>query len=128
VAAIINQVPKEPDMFLVFALWFGLESFGQSRGHGPSDIVLLGYVLSLAVCSARGGGNTRSVILISALFGGTTIMFQLLTGGIPLGLALLVGGVRFSCRVADILRFLCIFYGGREYLRGDLGRKILLIR
>lgn len=55
-------------------------------------------------------------------------MFELLTGGIPVGLALLVGGVPFACRVADILRFLCIFYGGREDLRGDLGRKIPLIR
>lgn len=84
-------------MFFVFGRWFGLETFGQSLGHGPSDIVLLGYAVGLAFASARGGVGTRTLVVSAAAYGGATIIFELLTGGIPLGLALLVGGLPFAC-------------------------------
>lgn len=84
-------------MFFVFGRWFGLEAFGQSLGHGPSDIVVLGYALGLALASARGGVGTRTLVASAAVYGGATIIFELLTGGIPLGLALLIGGLPFAC-------------------------------
>lgn len=87
--------------FLCFARFFGLEAFGQSLGHGPSDLVLLGMALLLAVAGSRGGARPRSLILAAAAFGALTMIFELLTGGVPLGLALLIGGTAFAMREED---------------------------
>jgi hypothetical protein len=84
--------------FLAFARWFGLESYGQSLGHAPSDFVLLGYMLFLTLASLRGGLGRRAAIASAALFGAATMSFEFLTGGIPLGLALIVGGLPFAVR------------------------------
>jgi hypothetical protein len=84
--------------FLAFARWFGLESYGQSLGHAPSDFVLLAYMLFLTLASLRGGLGRRAVIASAALFGAATMAFEFLTGGIPLGLALIVGGLPFAVR------------------------------
>ena len=79
-----------------FARFFGLEMIGQSLAHGPSDLVLIGFVLFLTRCSATGGLSPRKVPMVAAIFGALTIIFEFLTGGIPLGLALLVGGLPFA--------------------------------
>lgn len=83
-------------VFLTFARWFGLESFGQSLSHGPADIVLLVYLLFLAICGVRNGIGSRTAILSAALFGAMTMTFEFLTGGIPLGLAAVIGGLAFA--------------------------------
>jgi hypothetical protein len=84
--------------FLVFSRWFGLESFGQSLAHGPSDLVDIGFLLYLAHQSSRGGMEPSRVAAVAAIFGALTIIFEFLTGGIPLGLALLIGGLPFAIR------------------------------
>jgi hypothetical protein len=83
-------------IFLAFSRWFGLESYGQSLSHGPSDAVVLGYLLVLATGSARGGLAPRCSLLAAACFGALTAIFEFLTGGIPLGLAIIVGGLPFA--------------------------------
>ena len=49
-------------VFAVLARWFGLETFGQSLGHGPSDIVLMSFALFLAAGSFLGGLGTRAIV------------------------------------------------------------------
>lgn len=72
---------------------FGLETFGQSLGHGPSDIVLVGYVV---VASFAADVSERAAVVSAAVFGALTMVFELLTGGLPLGLAVIVGLLSFS--------------------------------
>ncbi len=83
-------------MFLVFSRWFGLETFGQSLGHGPGDLVLLAYLLFLAIMGTTRGLDRRGALLSAAIFGGLTAGFEFLTGGIPLGMAAVVGGMPFA--------------------------------
>jgi hypothetical protein len=68
-----------------FARFFGLETFGQSLSHGPSDLVLIGYVVWLAV------KPRRSLVLGGAVFGALTMIFEFMTGGLPMGLAVVMG-------------------------------------
>ncbi|MDH7637888.1 hypothetical protein [Sphingomonas oryzagri] len=82
--------------FGTLARWFGLESFGQSLGHGPADMVLLAFLLSLYVCRCMGGAAAWVVAPLGALFGLGTIVFEFLTGGIPLGWAVLIGALPFA--------------------------------
>jgi hypothetical protein len=88
-------------VFLAFSRWFGLESYGQSLSHAPSDAVILAYLLFLAAGSARGGLGRRSSIVAAAVFGSLTAIFEFLTGGIPLGMAVIVGGLPFALRSHD---------------------------
>lgn len=83
-------------IFGTFARWFGLESFGQSLGHGPADMTLLGFLLLLYGARCLGGLPTRAVAPLAALFGIGTILFEFLTGGIPLGWAVLIGALPFA--------------------------------
>jgi len=88
-------------IFLAFSRWFGLESYGQSLGHAPSDAIVLAYLVFLAAASARGGLGGRASVVAAALFGGFTAIFEFLTGGIPLGLAAIVGGLPFALADED---------------------------
>jgi hypothetical protein len=88
-------------VFLAFARFFGIEAFGQSLGHGPSDLIVLLFALMLAVASVWRGLSDGAVMPLAAMFGGATMIFELLTGGIPLGLALLIGGLPFALRGGD---------------------------
>lgn len=88
-------------VFLAFSRWFGLESYGQSLGHAPSDATVLAYLVFLAAGSARGGIGARASLIAAALFGGFTAIFEFLTGGIPLGLAIVIGGLPFALRERD---------------------------
>ncbi len=88
-------------VFLVFSRWFGLESYGQSLGHGPADIVHLSFLLFLAAGAAGGGLSPRTAILSSGLFGAVVMLFEFLTGGIPLGLAAVIGGLPFALSRTD---------------------------
>lgn len=83
-------------LFLVFARWFGLETYGQSLGHAPADATFLGFLLILAIAGMRGGLSRRSAIVLGAIFGALTAIFEFLTGGIPLGMAAIVGGLPFA--------------------------------
>jgi hypothetical protein len=66
--------------------YFGLESFSQSLGHGPADAVIALYLLVLCVMAFRPAG-IGTTLVVSALFGTLTIIFELFTGGVPIGLA-----------------------------------------
>ena len=85
-------------VFLAFSRWFGLESYGQSLSHAPSDAIVIAYLLFLAVAAARGGLGRWGSIVAAALFGAMVAIFEFLTGGIPLGLAIIVGGLPFALR------------------------------
>ncbi len=87
--------------FFIVLRFYGLETFGQSLAHGPSDMVLIGFLLFLAIGSARGGIDTRQIPTAAAIFGALTIIFEFLTGGIPLGLAVLIGALPFALRPSD---------------------------
>lgn len=84
-------------LFLVFARLFGFETFGQSFGHGPADL-LIGYLLLLSRASAGGPLSTRAALLAAAAFGALTMEFEFLTGGLPLGLALVLGTLPLALR------------------------------
>lgn len=83
-------------VFLAFSRWFGLESYGQSLSHAPSDAIILAYLLFLTIAATRGGLGRRSSLIAAALFGSLVAIFEFLTGGIPLGLAVIVGGLPFA--------------------------------
>lgn len=68
-----------------FARCFGLEVFGQSLSHAPSDIILTGYVSYLAF--KAGSLSPRSAIVAASVFGSLTMIFEFMTGGLPLGLS-----------------------------------------
>jgi len=88
-------------IFLAFSRWFGLESYGQSLSHGPSDAIILSYSLFLCWSAVRGGLNHRVALFTAALFGSLVAIFEFLTGGIRLGLAIIIGGIPFSLRDSD---------------------------
>jgi len=82
---------------LSLARWFGLETFSQSLGHAPADLVIA--VFALSICAmARRGVTLKQLVLVSALFGFATVLMELLTGGLPLGLALVIGASPFLLR------------------------------
>lgn len=87
-------------IFLVFSRWFGLESFGQSLGHGPADLIPLVFLLFLQRASATVPITPRTAIIASATFGALTMQFEFLTGGIPLGLSVVIGALPLAlpCR------------------------------
>jgi hypothetical protein len=85
-------------IFLAFARWFGLESYGQSLSHGPSDAIILAYALFLTVAASRSGLSRWTSLIAAALFGSLVAIFEFLTGGIPLGLAVIVGGLPYALR------------------------------
>lgn len=93
-------------LFLAFSRWFGLESYGQSLSHAPSDAIILGYLLFLAAAATRGGLGRWSAVISAAVFGSLVAIFEFLTGGIPLGLAIIVGGLPFALRDDDPRRML----------------------
>jgi hypothetical protein len=76
--------------FSGFARWYGLGFFGQSLGHGPSDIVIVLYLGFLCVIAGR-GCSVNILSIAGGFFGSATMIFELLTGGLPLGLALVFG-------------------------------------
>ncbi|CAA9515911.1 MAG: hypothetical protein AVDCRST_MAG91-1881 [uncultured Sphingomonadaceae bacterium] len=88
-------------LFLAFARWFGVEQFGQSLGHGPSDIVHLSYLLFLAAAAVMGGMSRRAAVLTAGLLGALVITFEFLTGGLPLGIAAVIGALPFAVRRND---------------------------
>jgi hypothetical protein len=88
-------------IFLAFSRWFGLETYGQSLSHGPSDAIILIYLLFLATAASCGGLSRWTSLIAAALFGSLTAIFEFLTGGIPLGLAIIVGGLPFALRDSD---------------------------
>jgi hypothetical protein len=87
---------------LVFSRWFGLEAFGQSVAHAPSDLVLLIFLDCLAIAHALGGMHARAIIPVSAIFGSATIILELLTGGVPLGIAVIIGLMPVSLNTGDL--------------------------
>ena len=84
-------------VFLALTRFFGLESFSQSLGHGPADLVAALYALTLAFMLFD-PVRPVFVILAAALFGAFTLVFELFTGGIPLGLAMVIGLAALGAR------------------------------
>ncbi len=84
-------------VFVAFSRWFGLESFGQSLSHGPSDLIIVAYLLFLCGASRKGLG-APALLILSAVFGSFTMIFEFLTGGLPLGAALMIGLVPLALR------------------------------
>ena len=84
-------------VFVAFSRWFGLESFGQSLSHGPSDLIIVAYLLFLCIASRRGLG-APALLISSAVFGSLTMIFEFLTGGLPLGAALMIGLIPLAFR------------------------------
>ena len=84
-------------VFVAFSRWFGLESFGQSLSHGPSDLVIMIYLLFLCLASREGLGAT-ALLISASVFGALTMIFEFLTGGLPLGSALLIGLLPLAIR------------------------------
>jgi len=80
-------------IFLAFSRWFGLESFGQSLGHGPADLVALVFLLYLQRSSSAQPITPGKAIAASAVFGALTMQFEFLTGGLPLGLSIVIGAL-----------------------------------
>jgi hypothetical protein len=72
-------------VLLALARAFGLQVFGQSLGHAPSDIVLGGFITFLAF--RTGQLSERTAVIAAAVFGAMTMIFEMMTGGLPLGLA-----------------------------------------
>ena len=64
--------------------FFGLQFYGMSLSHFPSDAVLIAY-LWFACLFDLGRLNTIASVTLHSLFGVLTAYFELLTGGIPLG-------------------------------------------
>lgn len=87
-------------VILALMRFFGLESFSQSLGHGPADLVAALYVLVVAVL-VFAPARPLVVILAAALFGAFTLAFELFTGGIPLGLAMVIGLASLGARRGD---------------------------
>ena len=87
-------------VFLALMRFFGLESFSQSLGHGPADLVAALYALMVAVMLFA-PARPVIVILAAAVFGALTIVFELFTGGIPLGLAMVIGLATLGGRSDD---------------------------
>jgi len=83
-------------VFLAFARWFGLESFGMSLGHGPSDILHLSFLVALAAAGVTRGIGARTAIAGAAVFGALVMVFEFLSGGLHLGLAAVIGGLPFA--------------------------------
>ncbi|WP_375395722.1 hypothetical protein [uncultured Sphingomonas sp.] len=78
-------------VFFVFARFFGLESFGQSLGHAPADLLIVCFLLIVSRASSERPISRRFAMVAAASFGALTIEFEFLTGGLPLGLAVVIG-------------------------------------
>lgn len=87
-------------VFLALSRWFGLETYGQSLGHAPADMIAVGFCLLLALCGVGRGISRRTALVSAAIFGALTAMFEFLTGGIPLGMAIVIGGLPFAVHAA----------------------------
>jgi hypothetical protein len=80
-------------LFAVFTRYFGIESYGQSLGHGPADLIAVLFLLFLCLRWSRGGLSLGHVIPAAAIFGTLTMIFEFLTGGIPLGASIVIGAL-----------------------------------
>jgi hypothetical protein len=86
-------------VLLTFARGFGLEVFGQSLSHGPSDTIVAGF-LAFAVTAGPTLTPPRAVVA-AAVFGALTMIFEFMTGGAPVGLAIVIGLTWFMLRPSD---------------------------
>jgi hypothetical protein len=107
-----QEFVKESACFLfvltVFARFFGLETFGQSLGHGPSDFILVGFVVFLAISTRN--LSSRALTFAGASFGALTMIFEFMTGGLPLGLAVIAGLSWFSLRQPNFRSVACALF------------------
>jgi hypothetical protein len=72
----------------VLALFYGLQFYGMSLGHAPSDAVIYLYLLVVTLTNFS-IVNFWLVLAIHALFGIFTAYFELFTGGLPLGVSMI---------------------------------------
>lgn len=76
--------------FLALLRFFGLEMFSQSLGHGPADLMIGCYAVAITLM-VFAPTSPVVVVLVAALFGAVTMVFELFTGGMPLGFAMVLG-------------------------------------
>jgi hypothetical protein len=97
-------------VFLALMRFFGLESFSQSLGHGPADLMIATYALAITIM-AFVPVTPVIAVLAAAAFGALTMVFELFTGGIPLGLAMVLGlvslGTASNARPRDFRLAMC---------------------
>lgn len=98
---------------IIFLLFYGVQFYGMSLGHGPSDVVLYGYLLTATFVNFSDLSGRKSIAIHSA-FGVFTAYFELFTGGVPLGLSLIFicyGSLALGSRRFDIWWNACLAAG-----------------
>lgn len=110
----------------VLALLYGLPYFGQSVAHGPSEIVLFGF---LVFCTYVNLATARPFLFFAAilLFACLTSAFGFIFHPLPMGLAVLVGVLSLQSqpgtRPLEFVRLLVA--GGAVYTGGVAGCLLL---
>ncbi len=115
-------------ILFVFTSWYGLGSYGHSIAHSPSDLVLIGFMVLLALAHLKGGLQPKAAILACAGFGALTLIVELLTGGLPLGLCATIGLVPLALR-EDNSSPLCrsAAHAGLSFISGAMTCAVLKI-
>lgn len=73
---------------LTLLLFWGLQFYGMSLSHFPSDIILIGYIYLLVLTDLQRWPAWAGALLHGG-FGALTAYLEFLTGGIPLGFCLI---------------------------------------
>lgn len=102
---------------LYFAVFYGLEYYGQSLNHAPSEILLFAFMIA-AVSFNWLGGSLRRFYLTAALFGCLTVYYEFLSGPIPLGAGVLLALIGLQTYSSDEPRVLWsrLLGGGLIYI------------
>lgn len=111
-------------LFLVFARGFGFETFGQSLGHAPADLVAMAFLLAIQRGSADAPLSARQAALASAVLGALTMQFEFLTGGIPLGLAMVVGALPLALAQDEVIER-SVMHAAIAFLSGAVATALL---
>jgi hypothetical protein len=74
---------------ITLALLYGLPVFARSFSFGPTDVVILGFIL-LAMRRPLSAMSERHFTALAAAFGSVIAILEFMTGGVPLALATLI--------------------------------------
>jgi hypothetical protein len=84
--------------------FYSLVYFGQSVAHGPADLLLSALILYLATRDLYSPLRAGAILLMLALIGGLTAMFELLSGGLPMSVAAILAFYGLQALRAQALR------------------------
>jgi len=90
-AQYIQQASRHGFLLLlscVLVLFYSVQFYGMSLGHGPSDAVVYLYLLTATYVNFSAWRSWQT-LTIHAAFGVFTAYFELFTGGVPLGLSII---------------------------------------